>query len=58
MEKDIGLMKSDQNEITRLNRECQKAYKDRLRKAGYKRIDVWVKPEHVSDIRELEKEFK
>jgi hypothetical protein len=40
------------------NKENQKAYIDRLRKAGYKRIDVWVKPEHVSDIRELEKRLK
>jgi hypothetical protein len=40
------------------NAEIQAAYKDRLRKAGYKRIDVWVKPEHVSDIRELEKRLK
>ena len=40
------------------NSENQKAYRDRLRKAGYKRIDVWVKPEHVADIRELEKWLK
>jgi hypothetical protein len=40
------------------NKEIQAAYKDRLRKAGYKRIDVWVKPEHVAKIRELEKELK
>jgi hypothetical protein len=40
------------------NKKNQKDYRDRLRKAGYKRIDVWVKPEHVSDIRELEKLLK
>ncbi len=40
------------------NKEIQAAYKDRLRNAGYKRIDVWVKPEHVKKIRELERDLK
>lgn len=40
------------------NKEIQAAYKDRLRKAGYKRIDVWVKPEHLWKIRNLEKCLK
>jgi|CXWL01.1.fsa_nt_gi hypothetical protein len=40
------------------NAEIQRNYKDRLRKAGFKRIDVWVKPEHVAQIRELEKKLK
>jgi hypothetical protein len=40
------------------NKENQKAYRDRLRKAGYKRIDVWVKPENVDKIRKLEKDLR
>jgi hypothetical protein len=40
------------------NKEIQAAYKDRLRKAGYKRIDVWVKPEYLSQIRMIEKWLK
>lgn len=40
------------------NAEIQRNYKDRLRKAGFKRIDVWVKPEHVAKIRVIEKMLK
>ena len=40
------------------NKENQQSYRDRLRKAGYKRIDVWVKPENVDKIRKLEKELR
>lgn len=44
--------------MTKSNKDYQSAFRNRLRKAGLKRIDVWVHPEDEKQIRDLETRLK